>query len=90
LVLIEVLSLGKPIIASNAGGNKFFAKQSEGVILFQNGNHIDLAEKILKIYEYREHLNEMGYKNLQLYLNFYTPEKFALRYIQSLTELLHG
>jgi hypothetical protein len=33
---------------------------------------------------------QMGYKNLQLYLNFYTPEKFALRYIQSLTELLHG
>jgi glycosyltransferase involved in cell wall biosynthesis len=90
LVLIEVLSLGKPIIASNVGGNKFFAKQSEGVILFQNGDHINLAEKILELYEYREHLNEMGYKNLQLYLNFYTPEKFALRYIQSLTELLHG
>ena len=90
LVLMEVLSLGKPIIASNAGGNKFVAKQSEGVILFQSGDYISLAEKILEAYESRIHLEELGDKNLQLYLSFYTPDKFALRYIQSLKELLGG
>jgi len=88
LVLIEALSLGKPIIASNTGGNKFVARQTEGVILFQNGDYVDLAKKILEVYKNRRHLKELGKRNLQLYLNFYTPEKFALRYVQGLEELL--
>lgn len=87
LVLIEVLSLGKPIIASNTGGNKFVAKQSSGIKSFENGNVKELSNIILDMSINRNLLFSLGKENKKLFENFYTCKHFAERYINSLNNI---
>ncbi|MFN3692399.1 MAG: glycosyltransferase family 4 protein [Fervidobacterium sp.] len=81
LVLLEVLSLGKPALVSYTGGNKFVSKQSEGIITFESLTGRSLADKILQlsICE-QEFFEKLGKSNYELYNSFYTVEAFAKRY----------
>ncbi|MDT3499240.1 glycosyltransferase family 4 protein, partial [Bacillus toyonensis] len=47
LVLLEVLSIGTPVLASNTGGNKSVGKLTDGVRLFESGNVKDVISEIL-------------------------------------------
>jgi len=91
LVMLEVMSLGKIIIASNTGGNKFVAKQTRGVLLFENENEIDLAKKILDLsIEPNTSRQKMEKENLNTYEDCYTPELFARRYVALYDEIEKG
>lgn len=81
LVLIEVLSLGRPVLASDNGGNITVSQLTEGVQLFQSGNKHDLIEKLLGLYSNNQKIMEMGIDNRRCYDEFFTLEKFANRYI---------
>ncbi len=81
LVLLEVLSMGKPVLASNTGGNKYVARQTEGVILFDVDSRI-LARKILELAAERDLLHEVGDMNKLTYERYYTVELFAKRYVE--------
>jgi glycosyltransferase involved in cell wall biosynthesis len=80
LIMLEVLSLGKPILASNTGGNKTISKLDSGVVLFNRGDENDLSNKILELKNDKELLEKLGNKNLSLYNSYFTLEKFAERY----------
>lgn len=87
LILLEVLSLGVPVIASSTGGNKSVQDQT-GALMLCDANSLALADKIeqfsmldkTKISEIRNNL-------LQAYENYYTPEVFAQNYIKLLREI---
>lgn len=91
LVLLEVMSIGKPVIVSFTGGNKFVAKQTSGVITFERENVSELAKRILDFSILKqEEIEKFGLENRILYENFYTPEKFARRYREEVGKIFFG
>lgn len=79
LILLEMLSLGKPCVASNTGGNITISKYTDGIILFDNT--AQAIDKIDDLYNNKEKLIEYGAKNRKLYEKRYTTKKFIKRYI---------
>lgn len=68
LVAVESMASGIPTIVSNVDGLKDVV--GNGGILFTKGDHIELKEKILNIYENKENYNrirESGIKQSELY-----------------------
>lgn len=63
LVLLEVMSLGIPVLASYTGGNKYFEKINDSGIYFFK----DMNEAMKRIIEFsnmdRIELEKIGYKN---------------------------
>lgn len=81
LVILEVLSLGTVLITSDTGGNIDIAKETTGVILFENGNIDSLNEQISRFYSLTEEEKKLMKKsNRNFYEKFCTVEKFAENY----------
>ena len=87
LVLLEVMSMGVPVIASATGGNKSVQEQTKSLFLYDNT--VDsLAETILMLS--KESLSTMrNYSNLikREYENNYTPSLFAERYLSLINQI---
>ncbi len=84
LVALEVLSLGKRIIMSNTGGNRFFEKyQNSGIVFFESENYIDLYKKI----DYTLNENDEN-DNYELYKSYFTLNVFANNYVKLIQEIL--
>lgn len=89
LVLLEVLSLGQIIVASNTGGNKHFAKNGcEGIMLYKDmQNAVQLLKTLMVLSDTK--LNEMRMACKVLFNTNFTCEIFANNYIE-LYESLAG
>ena len=89
IVMLEVLSCGTCVVASNTGGNKYFSKfnDSERSIFLYDGE--DEAVEILgDLIEGGEHrLKTLGKLNKELYNNHFTAEIFAKSYLSLLSSL---
>lgn len=84
LVMLEVISLGVPVVASYTGGNKHF-KDAEGIMLYQTvGEAVQKLEE-LKAMSSKE-LSEKGRANYKLFADEYNCKVFAEKYI----ELIEG
>ncbi|MGF2618136.1 glycosyltransferase family 4 protein [Rossellomorea vietnamensis] len=87
LVMLEVLSLGKLVVASNTGGNKFFNKDDiEGIFLY---NDIDEAVKKIKniMKMTNEDRNNKEQANKRLYQTYFNNEVFCENYLSLLKSL---
>jgi glycosyltransferase involved in cell wall biosynthesis len=60
------LAINMPFIASNAGGLKEFVEDRKTVFVFENGDYIDLAEKIKIIYQNKEPLKTFS-ENIKIF-----------------------
>lgn len=87
LVLLEVLSLGKPVLASKTGGNKTIGKLTSGVQLFESENISEIISQIIYYKQNKEYLLKMGKENKNSYENNFTLEKFASRYLEILNQI---
>ncbi len=86
LVLLEVMSIGKIVIASRTGGNKYFEKYDSGIFLYETEDEfIELVTKIKKMNE--EERKIYGEKNRQIYREFYNEQEFYLRYISNIKQI---
>lgn len=68
LVAIEGMKYGKAILASNVGGFPDLVEDGKNGYLFPMGNHLALAEKILKLYDntaLSETMGKYGFEKLQ-------------------------
>lgn len=81
LVMLEVLSLEKPVLASYTGGNKFFRDiNAEGVLLYNNLEEaICIGEELISMSNKK--LLELGKKNFLIFEKEFTLEKFTNSYI---------
>ncbi len=80
LVLLEVMSIGVPIIASATGGNKSVQAMTNALFLYDNTLK-DLAEKIVKLSKMdKNNLEQVSQKVKQAYDENFTPALFAARY----------
>ena len=74
LIFLEAMMLGKPIIATNAGAAPEIIIEKENGLLFQPGNHLMLAQCILRLLKDPEKCLQMGIKGREL-----AQKKFTLR-----------
>jgi len=58
--LIEAMAIGKPVVATRAGGGVEIVEHGVTGFLIQPNDHIQLAEAILKVTENRDAANEFG------------------------------
>lgn len=87
LVLLEVLSIGTPVLASNTGGNKSVATLTSGVNLFESENVKEIIDKILILKDNNEVLENMRNENLKCYYENFTLQKFSERYLKILEKI---
>lgn len=87
LIMLEVLSLGKIVVASNTGGNKYFSVFKHGGILIYNSQReaVRLLKKVMALsFEEREYL---GGENKKIFFKYFTSEIFANNYIKLINSL---
>lgn len=89
IVMLEVLSLGKIVVASRTGGNKFFEnKKLAGVFLYDSID--DAVEVIQNIYSMSiGERNQLGQKNLEFYKQYLTVSSMYDNYLQILKEVIN-
>ena len=86
LILLEVLSTGVPVIASNTGGNKTVYLDTKAITLYENVD--DCVEKIIQILKLpKSKINSLRSNTKQAYLNNYTLECFARNYTNMISEV---
>lgn len=87
LVMLEVLSLGKIVIASNTGGNKYFGKiDANGVWLYDNLQEAEsLIEKIQKMQKGERAGVEQ--ENIKLFEKEFSLEVFGKNYINLINSI---
>lgn len=86
LGLLEVMSLGKPVLASNTGGNDKVKSMSEGIVLFDIEREDDFLMKLNELVEC-SNLSELGQYNKSAYEQYFTLNKFARGYCDLIKEL---
>ena len=87
LVLLEVLSLGKNVLLSATGGNRYFKRYgSDGLVFFDDAE--DGAESLLGLLgRSKQALGRSAVVNKRIYERDYTVEAFARRYVDLLASL---
>lgn len=88
LVMLEVLSLGVPVIASRTGGNKYFQRfERAGIFYFDDSS--DLAQRILEVASLpSDELRQFGLLNQELYKKHFSADVFARGYIGLVSQML--
>lgn len=87
LILLEVMSMGTPVIATNTGGNKSVQEVCKSLIMYDT-TATDLENKLNEfLNKSQEEKEEISNKMLEVYKNNYTPEHFAQRYVDLINEI---
>jgi glycosyltransferase involved in cell wall biosynthesis len=87
LIMLEVLSLGKIVLASDTGGNKYFKNfTNSGIYLFDS---IDVAiQKVSEIIEFPlTQRSELGQANNKLFQEYFSPNIFLENYLNILQDI---
>ena len=87
LVLLEVLSSGVPVFASNTGGNKSVYKQTGAIKLYDTiDDCVNLIDEFFMLTE--KERKTLGNKCIDSYLANYTPEIFASNYKNMIKQIV--
>lgn len=88
LVMLEVLSLGTPIIATRTGGNKYFEQfPTEGLRLYRGVEEFNAAIAALRGMSDGERENVKA-ENQTIFSNEFDCEHFARRYVDLMGDLV--
>jgi len=88
LILLEVLSLGKPVLLSNTGGNKYFKKfSSNGFKYFHNVNEAknELSDLVALN---KNDLNSLGEQNRDIFISNFKTDIFVSEYEKVLKTII--
>lgn len=88
LILLEVLSLGIPVVMSATGGNKYFRKFGlEGLQLYNSCEEACQELKQLKRMD-REERRELGRSLVEVFNEWFTVKKFAGNYVETIKKIV--
>lgn len=90
LVMLEVLSLGKVIVTTRTGGNKYFEKIKCNGINFYDYNNVEEAVNILEKLYHSDmgKIQNLGMENYAIYKKYFTSKQFLNNYIELLENIL--
>ena len=87
VVLLEAMSLGKPVVATRAPGILDHIRNDENGVLTEPGNAEKLAEEVLKLINHRGRAQQLGMNALSNIKNAYTFDIHAEAKLEAITEL---
>lgn len=90
LILLEVLSMGAPVLLSETGGNKYFKKYGEkGFFYFKKHNLEDAIQKFEEAYKLWKNnkLKLKGEENYNLFIEDFTVKTFGESYCRLYNEV---
>jgi len=85
-VVVEAMKAGKPVLGSRSGGTVEQIRDGFNGLLYEPGDHRDLAEKIIYLLQHPQKAEDMGRHGQEWALKTFTRE----RYRQNLTMILEG
>lgn len=88
LILLEVMSLGKPVILSRTGGNKYFSRfDSKGLMFYSTID--ECVECVKRIQNFGQHnLEEIGNENRFIFEKYFTSKVFSINYINTVKKIV--
>lgn len=88
LILLEVMSLGKPVILSWTGGNRYFSRfNSEGLVFYSNID--ECVENVNKLRNFgKQNLEKIGNDNRIIFEKYFTSKKFSINYINTVKKII--
>lgn len=92
LIALEVLRMGKPIIMSSTGGNKYFKDlihHSNSILFYKYDDPTEAADKVEILYELKKEdsLTEIGINNRNLWEKHFTIDIFLDNYLKIISSL---
>lgn len=90
LILLEVLSMGTPVLLTETGGNKYFKKYGEkGFFYFEKHNLDDALEKFEIVHKLWKNnkLKLKGIENYNLFIEDFTVKTFGENYFKLYNEV---
>lgn len=86
LVLLEVMSLGKPILLTDTGGNKYYKKFNDSGLFYYD--YANVKEAVRKIQDISKlDTREIGNKNKNIFNKYFTNNIFTDKYLEILNEI---
>ena len=82
LTLKEAQLMGKPVIATDVGGDKEMMKDGETGYLVREGHSEDIIEKINVLLENKIKSKEMGQKGIEFVKEEFNWEKVAKNFLE--------
>ena len=82
------MSIGKSVILTNTGGNKYFKKFENAGLYYYEYSDVDEVEKIVNNLS-KEKLNRDGENNKNIIFNNFTVGIFLKKYINVLNNLIN-
>ena len=87
VVVPEAMACGRPVVASDAGGNDIVVSSGINGYLHAAGDPVDLAEKVIRLINKPSQRKEMGNKSLDLVRSHFNCLSIAKHYIDSYRKL---
>ena len=87
LSVLETFSLGKPVMLSNTGGNKYFKRFSSPGIFYHEPTVESLVTEMTNCLDKKDSLVAYGLENENLYEQFFRCERFASDHITLYNDL---
>ena len=88
LTLKEAQLMGKPVIATDVGGDKEMMKDGETGYLVREGNPEDIIEKINELLENKIKSKEMGKRGIEFVKKEFNWEKVAKNFLEIIKPFL--
>jgi glycosyltransferase involved in cell wall biosynthesis len=86
---VEAMLAGKPIIATaNSGGTAELLHDGETGLLYEAGNHVELADRIQRLYQSPEERAKLGAAAQVWAAGRFTQQRYAREVIDVLNEVL--
>jgi glycosyltransferase involved in cell wall biosynthesis len=90
LVILEAMSVGKPIIASNIGAIPEMVKDNKNGFLISTGNEQQLADRIKIFVDKPELVDKLGEESKRIFQSRYTRQHFTKKLEQVFFEIINS
>jgi glycosyltransferase involved in cell wall biosynthesis len=88
-VIVEAMLAGKPVIATaNSGGTAELIEEGKTGLLYERGNHIELADKIQYLYKNPEVRSKLGQAGYASAVGRFTLERYAQEMLDLFEDVL--
>ena len=87
LILLEVRSIGKPVVLTNTGGNKYFKKFNNSGLFYYDYGDNDMAKQLILNLKNDNNMEKYGSLNKEIFNKNFTIEKFTIEYIKEMKKI---